>query len=126
MTDDIAKSLPFEIRDFVKYSVSVLDMAIMLDHKPPFYRLYKTKEFKEFETYYDKSYEFARYCIQRFKTNPSEKERLLELLENRAKDQDQANARIESVMINFLQAGIDITVRILCKFFTIHVPIDQL
>ena len=118
MTDDVAKSLPFEIRDFVKYSVSVLDMAIMLDHKPPFYRLWKTKEFKQFEEYYDKSYEYARYCIQRFKANPTEKERLLELLENRAQDQDQANARIESVMINFLQAGIDITVRILGRFLS--------
>ena len=55
--------------------------------------------------------EYGRYCIKRFKTNPTEKPRLLEILEERAKDQEYPEERVENVMITFLQAGTDITVR---------------
>ena len=117
MTDELAATLPFKVGDFVNYSVSAVDLAVRLDNKPALYKFYKTKEYKEFENVWDHSYEYARYCIQRFKQNPSDKERFLELLDARAEGQENSVAKVESVMISFLQAAIDITMRMMTHVY---------
>ncbi|EFC42429.1 predicted protein [Naegleria gruberi] len=124
ITDELASSLPFDIREFVNYSVKATDAAVRLDSKFPMYKYFKTKEYESFEKLMDKSTEYAKYCIQRFKTNPSQNPRLLELMQERAKELDRPDERIESVLIQFLQAGVDVTVKMLnhCYHRLAHHP----
>ncbi|KAL9645195.1 hypothetical protein ABK040_002396 [Willaertia magna] len=124
MTDELASTLPFDIREFVDYSVKATDAAVRLDSKFPMYKYFKTKEYESFEKLMDKSTEYARYCIQRFKENSSQNPRLLELMEERAKDLDRPDERIENVLIQFLQAGVDVTVKMLnnCYHRLAHHP----
>ncbi|EFC39354.1 predicted protein [Naegleria gruberi] len=117
MTDEVTSTLPFDINEFVNYTVHATDVAVRLTTKFPMYKYYRTQEYKSFENLMDKSSEYARYCIQRFKTNPSQNARLLELIEERAKDQDRPDERVESVLMQFLQGGVDITVRIMNNCF---------
>ena len=105
MTDELTATFPFKIRDFVDQSVKSLDIIGKLMQNPPIYKYYKTPLYKQLEESYDTSFEYARYVMNRFKSNPSDKPRFYEFLMERSKDDPNPDAIVESVMISFLQAG---------------------
>ncbi|KAL9656569.1 hypothetical protein ABK040_012152 [Willaertia magna] len=114
MTEELTSTFPFAISDFVNQSVISLDIIGKLMTGPPLYKYWKTPLYRQLEDSYDKSFEYARYVMRRFKDNPSDKPRFYEFLMERSKNDPNPDAVVESVMISFLQAGIDITMRMLC------------
>lgn len=115
MTEEVTNTFPFPVSDFVNTTLKSIDAAVKIDQRPPIYKYYKTKEFKELEALAQKAYEYGRYCVNRFYKNETDKPRLLELLQERAKDikGEDIPTRLESVMTTFLQAAVDVTMRLL-------------
>ncbi|EFC44551.1 predicted protein [Naegleria gruberi] len=111
LTDDVTKTFPFDVADFVKVSTEFLDDPLRLISKPSLYKYFKTAEYKQMEQAMEKSLSYANYVMDRFKNNPSDKPRFYETLMERSKDEPNQIALVQSVMITFLQAAIDITMR---------------
>lgn len=110
----VEKQLPWSIDEFVDASVRGTDIAIALGMKPPFYKLFKTREYREMEFLLNKSFQGCKIFVKMFDKNPNpDMPRLKELIDERASGMPNPEQKTAGVLSAFITGGVDITSRIM-------------
>ncbi|KAG2378079.1 hypothetical protein C9374_008701 [Naegleria lovaniensis] len=116
--EEVEKLLPWKMSEFVDAAVRSTDVAIGLDTKPPLYKLYKTREYKEMEDLLLKVFIGCREFIKAFAKNPNPNlPRLKDLIDERAAGMENPERKVEGVLTAFINGGVDITSRMMVNQF---------